>query len=113
MVEGTGAYTLIASMLSGSKVDQISIEGAHQPLDLEILQKLGDKDIVFGPVDIEEPRVETVEEIEGRVRQVPHRIEPGRLFSAPDCSMIYLEPAVARAKLTNLVEAARRVRESL
>ena len=64
-------------------------------------------------MDVGEPRIETVEEVEHRIREVLDYVEPERLFPAPDCGMIFLEPEVAKAKLTNLVEAARRVRERL
>ncbi|MCH8063583.1 MAG: 5-methyltetrahydropteroyltriglutamate--homocysteine methyltransferase, partial [Chloroflexi bacterium] len=64
------SYTHLAPMLAGSKIDQISIEGAHRPLDLEVLQRFGDKDIIVGVVDVGEPRIETSEEIEVRIRQV-------------------------------------------
>lgn len=106
-------YASIASALAISKIDQISIEGAHRPLDLEVLQKFGKKDIIFGLVDIGERCVETVEEIENRVRGVLNHVEPDRLLLGPDCGMIYLDPEVAKAKLTNLVSAAHRLREGL
>ena len=73
------SYDLIAPMLAGSKIDQISIEGAHRPLDWDLLRRFGDKDVIFGLVDIGEPRTETVEEIEARIRQVLNHIEPDRL----------------------------------
>ena len=106
------AYTLIAPVLADSTIDQVSIEGAHSPLDLNVLRQFGDKDIIFGLVDVGEPRVETVEEVETEIRRVLQFVEPDRLFPGPDCGMIYLKPKVARAKLTNLVEATRRVRKS-
>lgn len=109
----TEGYALLAPMLTRSKVDQISLEGAHRSLDLGLLKEFGDRDIIFGLVDVGESRVETVEEVEHRIREVLDYVEPERLFPAPDCGMIFLEPEIAKAKLTNLVEAARRVRESL
>jgi 5-methyltetrahydropteroyltriglutamate--homocysteine methyltransferase len=64
-------------------------------------------------VDVGDSRIETVEEIEARIRQVLDHVEPDRLSVGPDCDMVFLDPGVAKAKLTNLVEAGRRVRESL
>ena len=106
-------YALITSLLAGSKIDQISIEAAHQSLDLEVLHGFGSKDIILGLVDTGEPCIETVEAIENRIRQGLDYVKPERLCLAPDCGMLLLEPDVARAKLTHLVEAARRVREQL
>ena len=64
-------------------------------------------------MDIGEPRVETVEEIAVRIRQVLDHVGPDRLSPGPDCGMAFLDPEVARAKMTNLVAATQRVRESL
>ena len=107
------SYTLLAPMLANSKIDQISIEGAHRPLDLGVLQRFGDKGVIFGVVDVGDSRIETIEEIEARINQVLDYVEPHRLSVGPDCGMIFLDPEVAKAKLTNLVESARRVRETL
>jgi len=104
-------YTLIAPMLAGSKIDQISIEGTNRPLEPDLLRPFGDKDIIFGLVDVGEPRIETVEQIETRINRVLDHIEPDRLSLGPDCGMIFLDPEVAKTKLINLVEATRRVRE--
>ena len=107
------SYAHIAPLLAGSKIDQISMEGTQQGLDLDVLPRLGDKGVIFGLVDVGEPRIETVEEIEARTRQVLDYIRPDRLSLAPDCGMILLDAEVATAKLTNLVKAAQRVRKSL
>ena len=66
--------------------------------------------VTFGVVN---SRIETVEEIEARIRQVLEHIEPDRLSVGPDCGMLYLNPDVARAKLTNLVSVVHRLREGL
>ncbi len=81
-------------------------------MDLEVLQSLADKGVIFGVVDVGDSRIETVEEIEARIRQVLDYVKPDRLTVGPDCGMVFLDPEVAKAKLTNLVESARRVRES-
>ena len=106
-------YSLLAPILANSNIDQVSIEGAHRPFDPQVLRKFGEKQVEFGLLDVGESRVETVEQIELRIKQVLEHIEPDRLFLGPDCGMIHLSPEFAKAKLTNLVGAARRVRESL
>ncbi len=107
------SYTQLAPMLANSKIDQISIEGAHGPLDPSVLQSFGDKVVTLGVVDAGDSRIETVEEIETRVKQVLGYVDPDRLSVGPDCGMVFLDPKVAKAKLMNLVEGARRVREGL
>ena len=82
-------------------------------MDPGVLQSFGDKGVIFGVVDVGHSRIETVEEIEARIRQVLGYVEPYRLSVGPDCGMVFLDPDVAKAKLMNLVESARRVRESL
>ena len=106
-------YRLLGPALAGSKIDQVSLEAAHQPFDLSVLSSFGDKDIIYGLVDIGDPRVESVDEIEGRIRELLHHLPPERLVSSPDCGLILLTPEVAKAKLTNLVQATQRVRQGL
>ncbi len=106
-------YSCIAPALALSNIDQISIEGAHRSLDARVLREFGNKEIIFGVVDIGNPHVETVEHIESRIKRVLHCVGSDRLLIGLDCGMIYLDPPVAKSKLTNLVEAVRRVREHL
>jgi len=82
-------------------------------LDPGVLQGFGDKGVIFGVVDAGDSRIETVEEIEARIKQVLGHVEPDRLSVGPDCGMVFLEPEVAKAKLANVVEGARLVREAL
>jgi 5-methyltetrahydropteroyltriglutamate--homocysteine methyltransferase len=63
--------------------------------------------------DVGDSRIEAVGEIEARIKQVLDHVEPDRLSVEPDCGMVFLDPDVAKAKLTNLVESARRVWEGL
>ncbi len=107
------SYIHLAPMLANSKIDQISIEGTHRRLDPVVLQRFGNKGVIFGVVDVGDSRIETIEEIEARINQVLNYVEPHRLSVGPDCGMVFLDPDVAKAKLMNLVESARRVRESL
>ncbi|MCZ6789030.1 MAG: 5-methyltetrahydropteroyltriglutamate--homocysteine methyltransferase [Chloroflexi bacterium] len=109
----TERYGLLAPMLATSKIDQISIEAAHRPLDLRVIQDFGQKDIEYGVVDVGSRRVETVEEIAGKIRAVLEHVDPSRLSVSPDCGMTYLDSNVATGKLTNLVQAAQRVRDEL
>lgn len=117
-IEGCGkanadSYTHLAPMIANSKIDQISIEGTHRRLDPVVLQRFGNKGVIFGVVNVGDSRIETVEEIEARINQVLDHVGPDRLAVGPDRGMVFLDPEVAKAKLTNLVESARRVREGL
>ena len=46
-------------------------------------------------------------EISDRLRAALAHIDGERLIAAPDCGLILLQPTIARAKLKNLVLAAR------
>ena len=107
------SYSLVAPALAESKVDQVSIEGSHRPVDPTLLEAFGEKSIIFGLVDIGNSGVETVGDIELQIRRALEHIDPDRLIVGPDCGMVFLDPDVARAKLTNLVQAAHRVREEM
>lgn len=100
-------YERIIEELSNSIIDRIAVEDSHEKLDLKVFEKFGKKEVVLGAVDIGNEQVETVEKIRNRIREVLEIIPPERLFIAPDCGLLLLEPEIAKAKLTNLVKAAK------
>jgi 5-methyltetrahydropteroyltriglutamate--homocysteine methyltransferase len=104
------AYKFLSG-LADCAVDQISIEAAQPHLDLGVLKDLSSKTIVLGVLDLATNDVETVEEIEARIRRALPFVTPERLMAAPDCGMKYLSRASAKAKLKAMVKAAKRVRE--
>lgn len=69
-----------------------------------------DRALGFGVVDAMDPRVETVEEIEGRLRLALDYVRPEQLWVNPDCGLQTLPRDSAVGKLRNMVEATRRVR---
>ena len=105
------AYGQVIEALSHSTVDKIAVEDAHEHLDLEVFKKFGSKGIILGVVDIGNPHVETIEEIKKRINEVLTVVPPERLEVSPDCGLLLLSPEIAKAKLTNLVLAARKVSE--
>ncbi|MBI2147333.1 cobalamin-independent methionine synthase II family protein [Candidatus Woesearchaeota archaeon] len=103
------AYGQVIEALAHSVVNKIAVEDAHEHLDLGVFKKFGSKGIILGVVDIGNSRVETVEEIENRIKEVLKVVSPEKLLVAPDCGLLLLRPEVAKAKLTNLVLAAKNV----
>jgi 5-methyltetrahydropteroyltriglutamate--homocysteine methyltransferase len=93
------------------------LELSHvSPELLDILRRVpypADRGMGFGVVDAMDPRVESVEEIERRIRLALEYFRPEQLWLNPDCGLQTLPHASAVGKLRNLVEAARRVREGL
>ena len=102
-------YRDILGWLSESRLDVISIEGAASKLDLSILSAVGKKTVMLGVIDVGENEVERVESLVARANEALRHIPKGQLVLAPDCGMLELTRASARAKLTNLALAARTV----
>ena len=72
-----------------------------------------DRGMGFGVVDAMDPRIESVAEIEKRIRLALNYFRPEQIWLNPDCGLQTLPHDSAVAKLRNLVEAAQRVREGL
>lgn len=102
------AYQRLAGALDGI-VDELSIEDAHRHNDLSLFAKFRRTRLIVGFVAIAESRVEPVDEIEARMRQVADALPAGQLVAAPDCGLGFLGRELAMTKLRNLCEAAQRV----
>jgi len=93
------------------------LELSHvSPELLEVLRREpfpDDRAMGFGVVDAMDPRVETVDEIEARIRRALEYFRPEQLWLNPDCGLQTLPREAAVGKMRNLVEAAARVRETL
>ncbi len=101
------AYFVIADGLEAAAVDVISIEDAHRHNDVGLLERFATTRVALGVVGIARTRIEPVDEIVARLEQALEHIDRNRLIAAPDCGLIMLDRATARAKLANLVLAAR------
>jgi 5-methyltetrahydropteroyltriglutamate--homocysteine methyltransferase len=100
--------------LNESVVRQISLETAQPRLDLTILDRLPDKTIILGVLDLsDDAPVETTESVADRIRGALQHVSAERLVIAPDCGMKYLPRPVAYAKLKAMVAGAEIVRNEL
>jgi 5-methyltetrahydropteroyltriglutamate--homocysteine methyltransferase len=72
-----------------------------------------DRAMGFGVVDAMDPRVESVAEIEARIRLALEYFRPEQLWLNPDCGLQTQPHDAAVGKLRNLVAAAERVRSTL
>jgi 5-methyltetrahydropteroyltriglutamate--homocysteine methyltransferase len=99
--------------LDACSVGQVSIEAAQPRLDLSVLRALASKRIAVGVLDLNDPDVEPVEVIVGRIRQALEHVDPERLVLAPDCGMKYLPRETALGKLRAMAQAAAVVRAEL
>jgi len=103
------SYHRLAAAIDAAAFDQISIEDAHCGNDLGLLDKLPTKTLIFGSVAIASSRLETVDEIEARLRAALNHIDRDRLVVAPDCGLGFLTPELAKAKLAAMCQAAARL----
>ena len=101
-----GAYFRLADALDEADIDAVSIEDAHRPNDLSLLERFGRTTVILGVVAIASSRVEPTGEIAGRLGDALGHIDAHRLVAAPDCGLGLLDRNLARRKLANLCRAA-------
>lgn len=101
-----GAYFTLADAVDAASVDAVSIEDAHRPNDLALLERFRKTTVILGVVAIAKSRVEPAEEIRARLNDALAHIEPDRLMVAPDCGLGLLGRELALKKLNNLTTAA-------
>jgi 5-methyltetrahydropteroyltriglutamate--homocysteine methyltransferase len=82
-------------------------------LDCSILEKLPDKTIMVGVLDLSTPEVETAEVVAQRIRRALRHLPAERIVVAPDCGMKYLPRAAAFGKMQAMVAGAAIVRAEL
>jgi 5-methyltetrahydropteroyltriglutamate--homocysteine methyltransferase len=104
------SYFRLAEALDSGCVDAVSIEDAHRHNDLALLERFRNTAVILGVVDIARSSVEPAEAIRERLCAALRHIDPARLMAGPDCGLTMLDRNTARAKLTNLVAAARTAR---
>ena len=103
------AYLKLAGALDASSIDAVSIEDAHRPNDLRLLEEFGRTSIIFGAIAIASSHLETADEIEVRLLDALNHIDARRLIAAPDCGLGFLGRDLAGQKMMNLAAAARAV----
>lgn len=101
------AYFELADAIDRSSIHAVSIEDAHRPNDLCLLEHFRATTVILGVVAIARSRVETVEEIRARLQAARNHIDAERLAAAPDCGLGLLGRETAKAKLAAMCEAAR------
>ncbi|MCS7100055.1 MAG: methionine synthase, partial [Sulfolobales archaeon] len=96
-------------------VDQFDLEMKNSNFRLlPYLKEFGyDKEIGYGVVDVHSFQVESVREIRESVEKLMKEgfVSPEKVYLDPDCGLKRLPREVARAKLKNIAEAARQLRE--
>jgi 5-methyltetrahydropteroyltriglutamate--homocysteine methyltransferase len=95
--------------------DELHLEMASREFaELELIEEIGRRhDVGIGVIDVKNYYVETPEDAEERIRLCLRYVGPERLSVSPDCGLSQTARWAAQQKLANMVEGARRVRESL
>lgn len=101
------AYEQIAQAIDG-KVDEISIEDAHRNNPHALFELFEKSALIVGFVRVASSRLESVDEIAGRMDQVLKYVPQERLIAAPDCGLGFLGRELAMKKLLHLCGAASR-----
>jgi 5-methyltetrahydropteroyltriglutamate--homocysteine methyltransferase len=101
------AYLELAPVLDEAEFDAVSIEDAHRPNDLGLLERFARTKVLLGVIAIARSRVEEVEEVRARLEAALDHIDSHRLLAAPDCGLGFLGRDLTRRKLRVLSEAAR------
>ena len=99
-------YFDLADALDAAPIDQVSIEDAHRPNDLSLLERFSRTTVILGVIAVARSRVETVDEIQSRLLSALNHIDRNRLIAAPDCGLGFLGRDLAVQKLSNLCTAA-------
>ena len=102
-----GAYFDLAAAIEAAPVDAVSLEDAHRPNDLALLERFAETEVILGVIAIARSRVESIEAVRTRLQAALAHIPPERLIAAPDCGLGHLTRDLARAKLAVLCAAAR------
>ncbi|HEX6295233.1 MAG TPA: hypothetical protein VFZ74_01540 [Burkholderiales bacterium] len=95
---------------AGCSCQQISIETAQSNLDCAVLEKLKDKKIMVGCIDLSDMNVETPQKVAERLKRALQHMKPENVIVAPDCGMKYLPREVAFGKMRAMVEGAKVLR---
>ena len=101
-----GSYFKLADAVEDAAIDAISVEDAHRPNDLSLLERFSRTTVILGVVAIARSRVESAGEIAERLGLALCHIDAHRLVAAPDCGLGLLGRDLARSKLANLCRAA-------
>ena len=102
-------YFELATAIDESSLNAVSIEDAHRPNDLCLLERFQNTSIILGVVSVACSTIESVASIEARIKLALNHIEARRLLVAPDCGLGLLSRKLALKKLKNIGVAVQRI----
>jgi 5-methyltetrahydropteroyltriglutamate--homocysteine methyltransferase len=110
-----GHYDFLFPAINDARVDWLALEFARTgDDDLRLLeQHQWGRGLGLGVIDVKTDQVESADLVAARIRRAVKVVGPDRLIINPDCGLRHLPPAVARAKLTAMVDGAALVRAEI
>ncbi|MCZ6646620.1 MAG: 5-methyltetrahydropteroyltriglutamate--homocysteine methyltransferase [SAR324 cluster bacterium] len=107
------SYPTILAALEQCKVQQLALEFEGSGLDPALLKACPSKTVLFGCVFNGTEEAESPKHIAERLLAAARALSPEQIQAAPDCGLVTVSQAAARAKLANMVEGARLARISI
>ena len=104
-------YEEIFPALAASRLDQVSLECMHSHVPINLIELLGDKEIMLGVIDVATDKIETPEEIVGVISEAMKYVPKERIRPCTNCGMAPMSRNVAMAKLSALGAGAALARE--
>jgi len=106
-------YSAILPLLAKSSIRQVSVECAASRVDVSVLAKAGDMDVLLGVIDVGTEAVETPEVVATRIRAALPYVSPERLYPCTDCGLVPRSRNAALGKMRALVAGAAIARQAL
>jgi 5-methyltetrahydropteroyltriglutamate--homocysteine methyltransferase len=103
-------YPELLDRLMQTRIAGFTVEFARSDYDPVILKPCRQRLVVFGCIDPGNTPAPTVDEVKRRVGAALEHLDPARVLLAPDCGLMTISRALARAKLEVMVAAARALR---
>jgi 5-methyltetrahydropteroyltriglutamate--homocysteine methyltransferase len=104
-------YERVFPALAASSIDQVSLECYHSHVPPELMQLLGDKEVMVGVIDVASDEVETPEQVADTIGRALQFVARERLIPCTNCGLAPMGRVVAEAKLRALGAGAALARE--
>lgn len=97
------------------KVDEVHVEMANREFaEVELLKEFAQKmDVAVGIIDVKNYYIETVDDVVSRIKACLKYVPAEKLAVAPDCGLSQTARWASKQKLVNMVQGAKKVRQSL
>jgi 5-methyltetrahydropteroyltriglutamate--homocysteine methyltransferase len=111
-------YRSIAPMLPDFldlKLDEVHVEMANREFaEVELLKEFAQKmDVAVGIIDVKNYYIESVDDVVTRIKKCLTYVPAEKLAVAPDCGLSQTARWASKQKLANMVQGAKKVRQSL